>query len=306
MLYNGVILTPIEPIAWDRCLLSGTHGVLMRFRSWLTWTRWPMILLAAVTARAEDQPAQPGGAPVPVTRQLPDLHLLEGPWKEGPVHRESVLFVRGKDGMPTAKLLYDVERVLSVQAANGTRSFQPDRDFVVSEDHSELRLPNGSPIPFLNETDLFPRKGAPNSIGHRAGHPETSVLFDNGHFFHDRQVEVTYLPRAPRWEAYTPKFAAARLERTLAKLRNKEPVTITLSGDSISEGYNASAFTKTPPFMPPVPTLILTGSRRDVDVADAVAFMEALTRKLEHFGLGDLVEPGAPIGGEPTYRMRRH
>ena len=42
-----------------------------------------------------------------------------------------------------------------------------------------------------------------------------------------------------------------------------------------------------------------------VDVADAVAFMEHLTRKLEQFGLGDLVEPGAPNGGEPTYRMRR-
>jgi hypothetical protein len=42
-----------------------------------------------------------------------------------------------------------------------------------------------------------------------------------------------------------------------------------------------------------------------VDIADAVAFMEGLQRKLEQFGLGDLVEPGAPIGGEPTYRMRR-
>jgi len=30
-----------------------------------------------------------------------------------------------------------------------------------------------------------------------------------------------------------------------------------------------------------------------------------LTRKLEQFGLGDLVEPGAPLGGEPTYRLRR-
>jgi hypothetical protein len=42
-----------------------------------------------------------------------------------------------------------------------------------------------------------------------------------------------------------------------------------------------------------------------VDAADPVAFMEALTRKLEQFGLGDLVEPGAPLGGEPTYRLRR-
>jgi hypothetical protein len=42
-----------------------------------------------------------------------------------------------------------------------------------------------------------------------------------------------------------------------------------------------------------------------VDASDPVAFMESLTRKLEQFGLGDLVEPGAPRGGEPTYRLRR-
>jgi hypothetical protein len=42
-----------------------------------------------------------------------------------------------------------------------------------------------------------------------------------------------------------------------------------------------------------------------LDIADAMSFMELLTGKLEQFGLGDLVEPGEPIGGEPTYRLRR-
>jgi hypothetical protein len=42
-----------------------------------------------------------------------------------------------------------------------------------------------------------------------------------------------------------------------------------------------------------------------LDIADAVSFMEELTRKLESYGLGDLVEPGDPRDGEPTYRMRR-
>jgi hypothetical protein len=42
-----------------------------------------------------------------------------------------------------------------------------------------------------------------------------------------------------------------------------------------------------------------------VDASDPVAFMESLTRKLAQFGLGDLVEPGAPLGSEPTYRLRR-
>jgi hypothetical protein len=42
-----------------------------------------------------------------------------------------------------------------------------------------------------------------------------------------------------------------------------------------------------------------------LDLVDAVTFMEEMMRKLETFGLGDLIEPAEPIGGEPTYRMRR-
>lgn len=40
-----------------------------------------------------------------------------------------------------------------------------------------------------------------------------------------------------------------------------------------------------------------------IDNADAMTFMEDLTRKLESYGL-DLVEPGTPHGGEPTYKLR--
>ncbi len=40
-----------------------------------------------------------------------------------------------------------------------------------------------------------------------------------------------------------------------------------------------------------------------IDVTDAVAYMEELTRKLERYNL-DLIEPGEPMGGEPTYRLR--
>jgi len=41
-----------------------------------------------------------------------------------------------------------------------------------------------------------------------------------------------------------------------------------------------------------------------LDITDAVSFMEDLIRKLEGYGL-DLLEPGDPQGGEPTYRFRR-
>ncbi|HEY4242229.1 MAG TPA: hypothetical protein VGM88_20570 [Kofleriaceae bacterium] len=40
-----------------------------------------------------------------------------------------------------------------------------------------------------------------------------------------------------------------------------------------------------------------------LELVDAVAFMEDFVRRLEAYRL-DLVEPGEPQGGEPTYRLR--
>ncbi|MBK7534378.1 MAG: hypothetical protein IPI49_03200 [Myxococcales bacterium] len=40
-----------------------------------------------------------------------------------------------------------------------------------------------------------------------------------------------------------------------------------------------------------------------IHAGDAVSWMEDFIRKLESFGL-DLIEPGEPNGGEPTYRLR--
>ena len=50
--------------------------------------------------------------------------------------------------------------------------------------------------------------------------------------------------------------------------------------------------------------LTARGLGQMLDVADPVTFMDDLTRKLESYNL-DLVEPGDPHGGEPTYRLRR-
>ncbi len=50
--------------------------------------------------------------------------------------------------------------------------------------------------------------------------------------------------------------------------------------------------------------LTARGIGQMLDLADPVSFMEELTRRLESYHI-DLVEPGEPQGGEPTYRLRR-
>jgi len=188
--------------------------------------------------------------------------LLRGPWSGGRVHRESVLFVRGAEGEASAKLLYDAERLLEVRSADGRTTFEAGRDFRPTADGSGLELTADSRIPFLEESALFPPKDSPRSLAHKTGDPETNVLFDNEHWFHDQQVEVSYVPHNPRWDAHVPTFAGDRLPRVAARLKNKEPLTIVVTGDSISNGYNASEFTNAPPFVPPYPKLVASQLER--------------------------------------------
>jgi len=212
-----------------------------------------VVSLSAIIAKQPDKAAPPQS----VAEQLPGLHLLKGPWESGVIHRESVLFVQGKDRQPRAKLLIDAAQILKVHTADGKRTFEVEKDYQLTPDGSGLLLPLGSRIPFRKQGELFLPKGAPNSIGHRAGYPNTNLLFGEGHVFHDQQIEVSYVPRKEaRWTGTKPQFVQMRLPGTIAKLHNKKPLTIAVSGDSISQGYNASGYTKAPPFMPPYPTLV--------------------------------------------------
>jgi len=195
--------------------------------------------------------------PWPVDEQLADLHLLRGPWDLGTIHRESVLFVQDAEGKPAAKLLFDAEKVLAVHRADGKQAFQSDKDYQLTADGSSLALPEASRIPFRKLAELYPPKGAPNSIGRRAGHDDQALLFGEGHFFHDQQVEVSYVPRREsRWAGPKPVFATKGLPATIALLRAKKPLTLAVSGDSISRGGNASGYTKAAPAMPPYPDLV--------------------------------------------------
>lgn len=209
-------------------------------------------LLLPVTHGAEkDKP------PASVMEQLPELHLLSGPWLLGTIHREGLFFVKGTEGKPSARLLFDAEKVLAVHRADGKQTFEADKDFQLSADGASLVLPETSRILFRKEAELYPMKGAANSIGQRAGQPDTNLLFGEGHFYHDQQVEVSYVPRkSAKWTGARPAFAEKALPATLAKLRARKPLTIAVSGDSISQGYNASGFTKAPPGMPPYPGLV--------------------------------------------------
>ena len=212
--------------------------------------------------------------PVTADSTLSELHLLEPFWRSSTIYRESVLCVQDA-GAPSAtgKLLYPAKKILAVHSADGSHQFQPGKDFTLSADGRQLVRVNTSAMPFLKSTDLFMPKGArpvwtggaqpavPCALAHKAGDPETHVLFDNGHWFHDQQIEVSYVRDAEEWPGPVPRFDATRLPRTLARLRAKQKLTIGVSGDSISYGLNASGLVLAPPYMPMYPDLVASQLR---------------------------------------------
>jgi hypothetical protein len=182
-------------------------------------------------------------------------HLLEPLWGSPVVQGESVLFVRETpESAPNARLLLPVAAMVRVARADGAMVFEEGKDYSVDAS-GVLTLPAGSRIPFLQAAELFPASGSPKSLPHRVGDTKQAVLFDNEHWFHDQQIEVTYRP-AEAWRGYRPTPAHAALPKTMAKLRAKEPLRLAVSGDSISYGLNASGLTGAEPRQPIYPQLV--------------------------------------------------
>jgi arylsulfatase A len=207
--------------------------------------------------------------PVTVAEMLPELHLLEPFWRSATVFRESVLCVEDGPNQPvTGKLLFPATKILAIHAANGQKQFQEGNDFTLALDGRQILRAERSSIPYLKGSDLFMPRGArpvwtggaqpdiPCALPHKLGDPETHLLFDNGHWFHDQQIEVTYVRATNDWPGGGPKFDPTKLPKTLARLKAKQKLTIAVSGDSISYGLNASGLVGASPFMPMYPDLV--------------------------------------------------
>ncbi|MCI5779588.1 MAG: SGNH/GDSL hydrolase family protein [Lentisphaeria bacterium] len=117
-----------------------------------------------------------------------------------------------------------------------------------------VRLP-GSAIPELGPAELYPAPDKARVFPAKdadavTGGPDGKLLrFDNRDFFARRQISFSY--RTPIGAIPgLPKLPKGVLPRFRAKLRQGGPVKITALGDSITQGFNATAFVGCPPYQP--------------------------------------------------------
>ena len=170
-------------------------------------------------------------------------------WRGKVMENEPVLFIQN-EGKPAAKgkLLFVPSAKPTVMAPDLVMKYEEGKDYVWKPGSNTIELTAGTRIPFKTSAEMVPPPGSPNTL--------MGVLFSEGRFFHDLQVQVSY-PHAGDWPLQDAP-PAQRLPCSDAKLKAKQPLKLVALGDSITEGYNASglAGSEAPPHQPPYPQLV--------------------------------------------------
>jgi len=188
-------------------------------------------------------------------------NVLNPFWSSSTMMGESVFFCERISGEPaSARLLFAPETLVSVKSAMGDVVYEEGKDFALDKEKGVITLRPGSRIPVKTQAEMYPlASSALAKIDGKRGDPKTHLIFGEGAFFHKMQVEVTYTHKPDAWTGFAPKYAGGSLPNTMAKLKSKQPITLCVSGDSISTGANASGKSKVAPFMPGYPTLVALG-----------------------------------------------
>lgn len=173
---------------------------------------------------------------------------------------ETVMFQSAQFGPPIATTAFLPSGLVKI--TKGSVTYQERKDYLVDYDLGRITLTPTSRIPFLLKNNLRIQGDKKSNFFRALSEPSLDLVLDEGHFFADNQVNISYVhPLLENQNSY-PQYAGATLVETSKRLLARKPISILLMGDSISEGYNASAFIGYPPYTPSYPTLVVESLRR--------------------------------------------
>ena len=181
--------------------------------------------------------------------------LLTPVWEGKTCYQESALPVmRSTSSRVEITLLHPVERVLKVQNATLTKTYEEGKDYVVEE--GQLFVLYSGDIPIMRYDEYNPSSSDfPNVNG---GY----LCFSEGAYFHNRQIVVTYTHKT-RYDGYVPENKGALLPTVSEKLAQGDDLDLFVLGDSISVGANSSGFTNVSPYLPIYPQLVAEGLKAE-------------------------------------------
>ena len=193
---------------------------------------------------------------------LSDMALMTPAWKSEMVTRESCVLLQKDSSAPIeAKLAFQPAEILSVTTADRSYQYQSTPEFQQTPGSNVLTFQSASPLVPIQDADLYLPVGAPHSYKHRMGNPDQNLLYRPGRWFHEHNIEVTYRRDMNACPLKDVTITCGTLPRTLATLASGQPLTVGVSGDSISTGLDASDKTAAPPFQPGYPELVVAQLR---------------------------------------------
>ena len=182
------------------------------------------------------------------------------PWnaEDRVVHGESCLFALNDK----ARLLFPARSVQCVWCPETGVVYRPGKDYLFEPGNDFLTRPEGSAIPFLSETELYPPdencvfypNAGSNAIRGKVN--GGNIRFSPTDGYAKIQFEVDYTARRIDFLPVDTHAQQERLPRFRKMLDSGEKLRVTLLGDSISEGKNASGNIGVPPFQPSYVELI--------------------------------------------------
>ena len=176
------------------------------------------------------------------------------PWTENDhaVHGESGMFAL----QDTVKLLFPARSIQRVWCPRNGVVYQEGRDYSFEAGNDFITRPGGSAIPYISETVLYPADekclyypaAGANAVSGKLG--GGNIWFSAADDYAKAQVEIDYIAERIDFPPDDSHAQHDRLPGFRKKLAGREDLRVTLLGDSISEGYNASGYIKVPPFQP--------------------------------------------------------
>ena len=163
------------------------------------------------------------------------------------IEGESCIFI----GDAPAKLLFRPSGSVKLTDPASGRTFEEGRDYVLDRISGSIFRTEHSSLPSLAEEDLYPAEKvsfypAPDANAVPGGPDGKNLRFDAGLFFAGKQFEAEYETDCGEWpdglfgkSPFLPHHGSFRRMVSL--------------GDSITEGYNASAYIGGAPFRKPYP-----------------------------------------------------
>lgn len=181
-----------------------------------------------------------------------DKYVLDSLFEGKIEYHESIMPLANEDGtIDPIPLMYKAEKIISVQNATLTKSFEEGKDYILED--GKLVIPEGSSIELVDYDYYYPKEVIENHtfICSKGGYIRLFYAPDA----HNRQYVVTYI-HEDEYAGPVPANKGDSLPKFWEKLKNGEEITMVWYGDSITVGGDTSGMYNVAPNVPVYPKLV--------------------------------------------------